>query len=937
MSVPILTASPSSVRTVTRVDERWKTDLRKRIEHDLLHIVEDVRMVRDTILKSPTKSSREHAQREYKESMDNIRTLAQEKFTSLFRQEMSERKQALNVIDSDLLDVARQQQWFLDNIRQDEERTPFIFPGAVQNDEVVLSTCPQQLERGSDKRSEGGYGSAGAEDEPDESKEGAKVGEGEGDSNPQQSPSSVPTQPLRSNSPVSQKKSLSYQRHPSTSKPVNDNDGEDGVDARAYLAQQHGSQPYSPHQSPSPGSQPQRSDPLAPEPSGISNFVHANGSVYNTRSVLFPLSNSVSSTDSLSSSAGLNHTESQNPDQDRGSSIAHRDTERPLMQNRDLIVPNIALRERQNSSPASPHDRDGSSPSTCTTVLRPTITHDSFPSPDDTRQGISRERVNPDDPRGTSLGPLRSRSSFDDLNLRSCAPGKGDTTLPHVPSVTTDGLRVQLDDQQGSYRVGNGRRALSVQIVDSEQTTMSWETETQRKEENATCKEDEARRKGDEALLMEKAQRLEVVARQAEVSAKMYEAAAHKKEAEAKRKQAGTKKHEVEAEKHEAEAKRREAEVKERATETKKREAETKERMAEAQRKVEAARQTVLEARLKAEEAKRDKEQASNREEEDARSREVDTPSNARRKDHCPGPALEPPSWQTLGSSRDEVSEAEDTARLVATKADAANRSAEARLDRDALLEQERLQGKEEDRRREEQWHADERERMERERQNSVGVSWDLPVARSTTTFTGGRTAPNSSVGSTPPNRPSHIGNPATIEGIVHSALSDSELHRKIAEPGRQRDQSQPQWHLDAIPRQRPRQAQRLIESERQNSMGVPLDSRGLHPPASSAASSRSATPNSFSGSMQSTRPSHIGNLNTPSLSTSPSTTFSTTRKAPPADIGAQRREHFEQGEKRLEIERQAKVPFPRRSHSTSRKPQEIVDTTHAQRLPRLK
>lgn len=366
MSVPTLTASPLSVCTDTRFDERWN-DLGKRIEHDLRHllrIVEDVRIVRDTILNSPTESSREHAQREYKESMDNIRTLAQEKFTYLFRQDMSEGKQASNVIDSDLLDVTRQQQRFLANICQDEERTPFISPGTFQNDEVILFTRPQQLadgERGSDKLSEGGYGSARAEDEPDESKDGAEVGEGEGDSNnPQQSPSSVPTQPLHSNSPVSQKESISYQGHPSTSKPVNDNDGEEMADARAYLAP---SQPYSPRQSPSPGSQPQplvwRSDHLASEPSAISwNFVRINGSI---RSVLFPCSNSVSSTDSLSSSAGLNRTESQNPDQDRGNSIAHRDTERPLMQNPDLNVPNIALRERQNSTPASPHD--GSSPS----------------------------------------------------------------------------------------------------------------------------------------------------------------------------------------------------------------------------------------------------------------------------------------------------------------------------------------------------------------------------------------------------------------------------------------------------------------------------------------------------------------------------------------------------------------------------------------------
>jgi hypothetical protein len=251
---------------------------------------------------------------------------------------------------------------------------------------------------------------------------------------------------------------------------------------------------------------------------------------------------------------------------------------------------------------------------------------------------------------------------------------------------------------------------------------------------------------------------------------------------------------------------------------------------------------------------------------------------------------------------------------------------------------------------------------MERERQNSVGVSW-VP-ARSTTTSTGGRSpAPNSSVGSTPSNRPSHMGNPATMEGIVHPALSDSEQRRKIAEPGRQRDQSLPQRHQDEILRQRAREAQRLMERERQNSVGVPFDSWGLHPPAgptATSASSCSATPNSSLGSTQPGHPSRIGNLITPSSSTFPSTVSSTTRNAPLAGVRAgdlrkpsasksegeqarraeerarQQWEHFGREDERLESGRQAKVPFPR-SHSISRKPHETVDTTHAQRLPRLK
>ncbi|KAI0284671.1 hypothetical protein BGY98DRAFT_894231, partial [Russula aff. rugulosa BPL654] len=87
---------PPPVRTDSRVvepDDQWKADLRKRIEHDLIHMVSDAQIVRDIILNSqPSESSRERAHRDYEESMNNIRMLAQDEFTRLLRQEMSERK-----------------------------------------------------------------------------------------------------------------------------------------------------------------------------------------------------------------------------------------------------------------------------------------------------------------------------------------------------------------------------------------------------------------------------------------------------------------------------------------------------------------------------------------------------------------------------------------------------------------------------------------------------------------------------------------------------------------------------------------------------------------------------------------------------------------------------------------------------------------------------
>src|SRR6266851_5480216 len=135
-SAPTPPPPPPPVRTDTRLvepDEKWKADLRRHIEHSLRHMVEDAQNVRDTILNSqPSESSRENAHRAYEESMINIRTLAQEEFNRQLRTEMSERKWALDFVDSNSPDVALQQQRILDDIRKsNEERTPFGPPRAI--------------------------------------------------------------------------------------------------------------------------------------------------------------------------------------------------------------------------------------------------------------------------------------------------------------------------------------------------------------------------------------------------------------------------------------------------------------------------------------------------------------------------------------------------------------------------------------------------------------------------------------------------------------------------------------------------------------------------------------------------------------------------------------------------------------------------------------
>ena len=154
LSVPTPTPPPPPppVRTDAKLeiepDEQWKADLRKRIEHSLHEMVEEAQTVRDLILHSqPSESGRERAMAQYDKTMSEIRTLAQEEFTRRLRQEMSERKWALNVVDSISPDVARQHQWILDNIHKaEEERTSFP-PDPDRNRRAAgaLSSTPQQL------------------------------------------------------------------------------------------------------------------------------------------------------------------------------------------------------------------------------------------------------------------------------------------------------------------------------------------------------------------------------------------------------------------------------------------------------------------------------------------------------------------------------------------------------------------------------------------------------------------------------------------------------------------------------------------------------------------------------------------------------------------------------------------------------------------------
>jgi hypothetical protein len=366
LSVPAPTPPPPPppVRTDAKLeiepDEQWKADLRKRIELSLRDMVEEAQTLRDTIFNSqPSESSRERAMVQYDKSMSEIRTLAQEEFTRQLRQEMSERKWALDVVDSNSPDVARQQQWILDNIHKaEEERIPFG-PDGARRAAGALSSSPQQLgdgERVSDGSFENhfgeGFGSAGSEGEGDASDGPAESGEEDEEdsdddddddeeevheegSKPRQSrlPSRLNASlvhPPHSRSPVSRRGPPSRQRHPSNIQPPEEDYDEEEEDSHSHPPHRQGSQQYiasgAPARRPSSGSQGpywRQPPPRAAEPSGISRtLAHANGQTYSTSPVQFPRRGSVNSTGSASSGVGLHRAGSMNSDLYRSGSVA---------------------------------------------------------------------------------------------------------------------------------------------------------------------------------------------------------------------------------------------------------------------------------------------------------------------------------------------------------------------------------------------------------------------------------------------------------------------------------------------------------------------------------------------------------------------------------------------------------------------------------------
>jgi hypothetical protein len=455
---------PPHVRTDTGVepDEQWKADLRKRIQLDLLHMVEDSQIVRDTILGSqPSESSRERALRDYEESMNNIRTLAQEEFTRQLRQEMSERKWALDVVSSNSPDVARQQKSILDNIRKADE---------------------------DEERESGELG----ESVDEEGEVGEEVGE-EVDHKPRQlhspSPPSVSmTQPLHSKSPVSRRNVSSHQRQPPNPQPAEDNDDDDADDPHRHPPWRHesqGSQPYSPGVAPrlqSSGAQAAVWRPFLREPVISRASEHANGQVYNTPLVQFPRRGSVNSTGSNSSGAGLHRAGSVNSDHYRTASVApHGGSERPSTQSRHRTA---------STFPTAPKAIPGA---------RPSLDEANFKEEEASKKEEEARRLEE-----------KARQSLEEARrLEACARQADASAKVREAAAQSKEAEVKHKEAEAKKREAAAQKR-EAEAQRREEDARKREEEVRRKEEEARKKEDEARRKEEEARRRkEEAKRIE--------------------------------------------------------------------------------------------------------------------------------------------------------------------------------------------------------------------------------------------------------------------------------------------------------------------------------------------------------------------------------------------------------------------------------------------
>ncbi|KAI0263121.1 hypothetical protein BC834DRAFT_335637 [Gloeopeniophorella convolvens] len=472
---------PLSVRTdacpETEPDEQLKVDLGERTEHGPYDMVESVQPVRDTILSAQAlEECREQALRGYESGMNNVRMLTQDDFNRQLRTEMSERKRALGMANTNWLDIARQQQT----------------------------------------------------DESEESDEVEEKGDQEGDGDEdlkrhQLRPSSLPlvlTSTSLPSTPVSRPNTPSRQRLPSSNYPLEDSDEDDANEAHPPPSRRLGNQPHitgaTPQHRPSSGYPLLLSLlPQSREPSDIPRtLAHENRMEYTTGPALPPLRRNVNSFGSNSSSTGLHNTNSTQSESHRGSGVA------PLAQDHEDTVTNSTTLSGPGCTvldpSLSPKDNWQRTPS----AIRQ-LTADAILS---TIDGGPLFSINHDTPReAEAMKENRGEAHTIEEEVRRSGEGAGHLqNEAHQAVVAAKRCEAQKEEEV-ERRVAEAKKR---------------EAEAQRKEEEVQLREHEVRRKEEEVQRREEeARKREEVIRQKESVANMQAHAALRRGEDARRRE----------------------------------------------------------------------------------------------------------------------------------------------------------------------------------------------------------------------------------------------------------------------------------------------------------------------------------------------------------------------------------------------------------------
>ena len=582
---------PPPIRTDTRFhepDEQSKAYLRKRIERDLPDMADDAQIVRDTILDSqPSESSFARAKRDYEGS---IRELGQQEFPRQLRNEISERKWALDNIDSNSPDIVRQfqwiRQWILNSIRSrkidNEQHSPFS-PDAPPNSEEERSASPQQQsdsERWSDENSE---------DEEEE-----RV---EGDPTPHHyspSPPSTPsTQSPHSKSPVSRRYVTSRKRQPHNFQLAKDNGDDNADDPHTHPPWRHRSQPYSLGGAPrrrNSGSQgrlvPHSLDEAIsfPTPAGPSPEVYGSQRSPEDFSPITP-QDDPRGWDTLNSRRSfgsfkprLSPVDGDPSDDESDNIVGHPDvwqSVRSMKNLRSAMIIEQLTAWRKNEA------RRGE---------------------EATRR---EEEASRKEEEARRLEELARQSLEEAKCLAACARQTKASAKMHDAAA-------QIKEEKVTRK--------EAEVKKCEANVQKREAEAQRKEENARYRELEVRLKEEQACRKEEvAQRKEDDLRKREEEVRQMEEEARRLEESVRQSLQEAKRLEAGARQADAAAQNKEAEIKLKEVEVKKREADVQKREAEAQRKEEKIRYRELEAQRRVDDARKREEEACRTEKEACR------------------------------------------------------------------------------------------------------------------------------------------------------------------------------------------------------------------------------------------------------------------------------------------------------------------------------